>query len=539
MVIRFTFLLLLSFSTLSSAAQFIASVDRNELLETEHLVLTLSLINSDTRLRAEGINPNIDLTLLSENFELGTPKADNRFNIYRNKGRSTSNISITLFPRKSGKLLIPAFNIEGLSTKKISITVHNSTPSKTPQVFHRSGVLKNKLWVGEQTLAYLDLYSRVEIKNAQLGGNINSSSPQMEITPLNKNERQEEHNGLEYSVTRMSWRIAPLESKAFTIDFPDIWVEAVSGERIRLPFTHADISVQALPENTPNYAIIGKPEITQSPLPETINNGELFSWEITLRIPALANSLPQQLPKLSFPPQLKIFSDEVIRNNETQDNNYTGIAIYRFYITPLSSGDFTLPAIDIPYFDIEQGNMNLVSLAAQTINVNVSAFTTPADISNKTIHNSNDDIKTFSTLLSWRNIAISFFLLWLATVTAWFLSRQQTNNFHAAKITTQAINNLNTSHKDQLLQAMGTSTLEQGLRQYQEQAGSDEDVLEVIHLLQSQHYGMKPSDDNVALQDKVKSTCLKIRAQKNINENTNDPWQTKSFTQNLADHEDQ
>lgn len=539
MVIRLALLLLLlSFSTFSTAAQLTASVDHDELLENEHLLLTISLINSDTRLRAEGINPNIDLSLLSKDFELGVPKAENRFNVYRNKGRSTSSILVTLFPKRSGKLFIPIFNVEGLSTKIIPITVHNSPASKTPQVFYRSGVLKNQLWVGEQTLAYLDLYSRVEIKNAQLGGNLEASIAQMEITPLAKSEQKKKHNGVEYDVTRMSWRIAPLQDQALTINFPDIWVETISGERIRLPFSQTDIKVQALPDTAPAYAIIGTPKIEQNPLPDTINSGELFLWDITLRIPALASSLPEQLPELSFPPQLKVFTDAVTRSSEIHDGIYTGIANYRFYITPLTNGQFVLPAINIPYFNIKQGIMDLVSLPAQTIDVNSAPFRQAVDSNKKITQHSNEDTEIFNTLISWKNAAISFILLWLATAVTWWLSRQKIENSGPSKNIKQENFNLNTTYKDQLLQAMETNTLEQGLRQYQNQAGNDEEVYEIIRLVQRQCYGEKPSHDDLKLQDNIINACLKIQAQTNTPKNTDDPWQAESFTRKLPNIED-
>ena len=63
----------------------------------EYVLLTLSLVNSDTRLRAAGISPNIDLTLLTRDFELGVPREDHRFNILRDRGRSTSELKVELF----------------------------------------------------------------------------------------------------------------------------------------------------------------------------------------------------------------------------------------------------------------------------------------------------------------------------------------------------------------------------------------------------------------------------------------------------------
>ena len=107
----------------ANAATFTAVIDRNELYQDEHLELTLRLENSDTRLRAEGISPNIDLTLLTNNFDLGPPRTSNRFNIERSYGRSTSELIVDLFPKRSGVLGIPPFEIDGIKSNALTVKV--------------------------------------------------------------------------------------------------------------------------------------------------------------------------------------------------------------------------------------------------------------------------------------------------------------------------------------------------------------------------------------------------------------------------------
>jgi 23S rRNA A1618 N6-methylase RlmF len=56
---------LMSLHSYAWATTFTATVDRAQLSQEEHIILTLSLMNSDIRLRAEGANPNIDLSVLT------------------------------------------------------------------------------------------------------------------------------------------------------------------------------------------------------------------------------------------------------------------------------------------------------------------------------------------------------------------------------------------------------------------------------------------------------------------------------------------
>ncbi|HGX91877.1 MAG TPA: hypothetical protein ENK35_01020, partial [Candidatus Tenderia sp.] len=71
--------------SLAQGAIFTASVDRQQLSLHEKLTLTLSLNNSDVRLRAEGVNPTIDLSVLHGDFDVGVPQVSSRYNIYQGR----------------------------------------------------------------------------------------------------------------------------------------------------------------------------------------------------------------------------------------------------------------------------------------------------------------------------------------------------------------------------------------------------------------------------------------------------------------------
>jgi hypothetical protein len=151
------------------AAELTAAVDRKEVMLDEHVVLSLSLINSDTRLRAEGISPNVDLSVLAKDFDIGTPHVENRYNIYRGRGRSTSELKVDLFPRRDGRLTIPAFSVDGLSTAPIVVAARKLPPGALPEIFSKAGVSAASVWQREQLVAWLDVYHRVPLKTASVG----------------------------------------------------------------------------------------------------------------------------------------------------------------------------------------------------------------------------------------------------------------------------------------------------------------------------------------------------------------------------------
>ena len=265
----------------SQAADFIASVDRKELTIDEKLVLTLALFSSDTRLRAQGMNPNIDVTLLADSFDIGTPRNKTNYNIFRTQGRATSSLEIELFPKTTGNLTIPSFNVDGLTTQAISIKVLPSEYGNAPLAFSRSGVNQDSVWQGQQLVIFHDTYYRVELESAKLGGNIELEPQHLELFEhyrLPASERTEQHQGFTYKVLRNSWSLFPSNSGELTINLPDTWLVTADKKQLRLPHTSLNVEVKTLPSPVDTTALIGEAKISAEPITQSTHSGELNSW---------------------------------------------------------------------------------------------------------------------------------------------------------------------------------------------------------------------------------------------------------------------
>ena len=367
----------------SWAAEFNASVDRTQLPLNEPLLFSLTLTNSDTRLRAEGVDPNVDLTLLSDNFNLGRPEASNTYNIYLGQGRSTSEIKVELFPKRSGTLIIPAFEIDGLTTKPIQIEVLSKTTALPDEVFVRSGTTVESPWVGQQVVAYVDLYHRVELKSASLGSNFETEPVQIELLPNWKMPQaihQEKVQGIEYEVERIAWAVFPNQAGPFTVQLPDIWITTKTDRQLRLPQQRLDFEVKPLPADLPADIIIGKPELTAGPLPDHFKQHELSEWTLTLKAPVAVTALPKFLPGIELPKGLKLYPDPARYHTEQTSVGIMDAADYTLSIMPLFAGEYELPPIRVPYFDPDSGRAALVELPGQNITVAAGAIPQPDSV---------------------------------------------------------------------------------------------------------------------------------------------------------------
>lgn len=503
----FCFLLGLS---AAMAAEFKATVDRKQLTQDEHILFTLELINSDVRLRAEGVRPNVDLSLLGNDFTLSRPTADSRYNIHQGRGRSSSTITVTLFPKHPGKITIPPFEIDGLRTQAITLVVAPRSKDAPPELFVRSGSNKSSVWVNEQLVIYLDLYHRVALDKASLGDNLETEPTQIELLPhwkLEQASRHENHRGYDYEVERIAWAIFPQQSGTLTVQLPDVWTVSeganlnASEERRRLEHQRLDIEVKPLPADVPANIIIGKPELEQTRLPLQTKQHQLTSWTVTLKAPVAVTSLPEVLPGVTLPQGLKLYPDTARRDTTLNNSGIIDRADYVLSVMPLESGDFELPPIRVPYFDPDSGVADYVELPGQALNVvaapppDISSSVTPPAAAIDTT-----DLSINPDQWLWPAAAALFASLWIITLILWQRSPRAAATVVAKKF--ESTPSSATAHhplQQQLLDALESKTLEEGLARWQAHFPEEQTVADAVRAVQRFCYGtQKQSEEEVA-----------------------------------------
>lgn len=536
---RYSLLALLGLLSLASAqaAELTAIVDRKEVALNEHVVLTISLINSDTRLRAEGISPNVDLSVLTQDFDIGTPHVENRYNIYRGRGRSTSELSVDLFPRRDGRLTIPAFSVDGLSTAPIAIAARKLPSGVLPEIFSKAGVSAASVWQHQQVVAWLDVYHRVQLKSASVGEYLSTEPLAIELMEhrdLPQSERKETVRGVGYDVTRIAWAIFPKQSGALTIYLPDVWAVTADGRKLRLPHQQQRVEVMALPADVPADIAVGKPDLTQTaPAPApTVNN--ISTWTLTVRGPFSNFSLPDVLPLPPLPPGIKVYGDHAQRNTETATSGMTTVTTYTLSALPQGGGTFNLPPLRIPYFDTERGVMDVVESPGTSLAVPAATVATTPAVTADAAKTPEQTVNMHGNpSFTWQVATAVFALLWVATlILLWKRPRPQTlaveSNASPAHPAIPAVNH----HplQAQLLAAFGSRTLEQGLNVWEAQYGSDAALRDTVRAVQQLCYGKGRDADNTALRRAVEDAIARIRAATpHTPPAANDPWRPDAF----------
>jgi len=523
--------LLCLFAHAVQAATFSAHVDRKSMTQGETLILELTLADSDTRLRAEGEQPNIDLTLLSRDFELGVPREHHRFNIQRNRGRATSTLHVELFPRHTGELSIPAFAVDGLRSRPITIRVLKEAPEHARELFVRTGVVKKRLWVGETTLLYLDLYHRVEIESARLGGLPDTEPKNIDLERIGSRDRTETINGLEYQVSRTAWGLAPRQLGVIKIHMPDVWVVTRAGDKKRLPFSDVEITAKALPADIPTGVIVGHPKLVFDTSEGPLTTGSPHAAHLTIRADTLPQLMPSRPPDLDFPAGLKVYSEMPrIEGPEFDiDGHFATTARYPMQVLPSQSGRYQLPEITLPYFDTDKGGLAIATLQGPTLNIidggaeagDTASMATQSGEASRSF-GGRDEVQT------WQSISLGLGLLWIGTL---LIVLRRSRKRPQAQPGSPPSKPSRGTPADRLLAAMGTRTLEAGLRRWEELFGVDAARTAIVRAVQQARYGGDDTQEEKASHRAVDEVLAEIpRSPSTRDRQDPDPWRPESFT---------
>lgn len=475
-------------ATTTHAAEFRASVDRHALASDEHLLFTLTLSNSDTRLRAVGVDPNVDLSVLTNQFDVGTPRDSNRYNIYRGRGRSTSEITVELFPKRAGTLTIPPFAIDGLKTEPIAINVATATSAEAPLVFARQGVSNTKPWQFGAVNIWLDVYHRAELKEAKLGSDL-----ELEPTALDTLEhqrlavatRQDMVNGYDYDVMRTTWTLYPTQPGALKGYVPEVWITMATGEQRRLPRGQVDLEVQALPNGVAADVLIGAPQLDIALVKSSEQAGTPATLRATLRTTSRRLAIPAEL-MLRAGTGLQIYSGAPrVETTETSDG-VQHVATYTYSVVAATTGVWAGPEFGVRYFDPQRAVMDVVTATAPTLHITQTATLTSstATLATTTLPETDSPLPANP----WQMATVLMAVAWLVTA-LWLLRRKKTPR--AALAPTSAPPRRGSPNRPleaTLLQALNADSLEEGLTRYEHAFGNDVELRAAVRAVQALYY---------------------------------------------------
>jgi len=431
--------------TTSSVWALSAMVDRNTIALDETLRLEISTHGKEDL-------DDINLSGIENNFIIAGSSTRRYASMINGRAERQTTLVLTLKPRALGQAKIPALVLGKTSTQPIDVTVSQPSPLEQEladnSVIIQAEIDKNTAMPGEQVIYTFRLLYRVAIANAEV---TDLTIPTADITPLEDNSYQREINGYNYKVVEKRYALHFKQSGHQQWPAQQLSAELSSGSRSRFgfdPFTQGKVIKLSAPalavevkekplSQTSNYWLPSTElKITQQwqDSIESISVGQPISRKIIITAKGLLAekiSTPH-LPKVSG---LNVYAEKPEFVNQQWRDGIAGRREETQVIIPTTAGKFTLPAVQVEWWNTNTGQFEIATLPEQIFEViadpasaldnaeTIRPFNTEANAATDHIA-LNDNSKTATlnkpAALQWIIISITALAGWMLTAFGWY-----------------------------------------------------------------------------------------------------------------------
>lgn len=249
-------------------------------------------------------------------------------------------------------------------------------PAGDSDLFLRMSVDKSEIYVGEQVMLTIHLYSRVELSSVdtvtmpKLDGFLSQDFK----TPTQLSPETRSLGGVRYREYLLRQKaVFPLKAGAVTIEAPEADITTgilYAGRRLHRRGNDVKLVVRPLPPG-PQAGLIGRWRLSREVSQTEVALGEPVQVKLTLE--GRGNLQAAQLPPLGAPPAFKVFDPETSDKPSNSKTHVGGTRTIEYTLVPQQTGSFTLPALVVPTFDPEARRYDELRVDGLTITVKPGA----------------------------------------------------------------------------------------------------------------------------------------------------------------------
>lgn len=430
---------LLLAAALAGAAEIQVAVDRNPVSINDSFRITFTA--------AEEPDGSPDFAPLRDNFEILDQQRSSNASWVNGHGSRTEQWIISVTAKQAGELLIPpiAFGADSSKPLKVTVSETQETPQGNDEVFLDVAAAPDKPYVQSQVLYTIRLYRRVQITQASL------NEPEIRDAVIEKLGDDSNYvtqvKGVDYWVTERKYAIFPQQSGIFTIAPLTLTAEVMVQQRPKFngffnrPVTETrrisskaiTLSVQAAPPDFKNQAWLSAESLQiaekWSDAGLRTKVGEPLTRTLTV---TAKGSTVGQLPELSGQAAIdgiKTYPDQPLLREDKQSDGLTAVREERIAFIPSKPGDYTLPAVEIGWFNTKTRKVEVARLPGVTIKASASGEIVP-EASAALSGDNRIDEATVSPPLAvsgdtrfWQWLSAALGLGWLLTVVLFYRRR--------------------------------------------------------------------------------------------------------------------
>lgn len=459
--------LLMAFSNIY-AANITAKLDVNPVLvnDTFHLTYTAS----------GSVDDDPDFSAIKNDFELLRTQQSSNMSMINGDINRTKTWRLTLLSKKVGAFTIPAISFGSDRAPEVKVVIKNIVASNTATP-NKNFILEmepsqQRGFVQQQFIITVKLLIAENINSYQFS-ELTTSDPDTLIFPLGKDQQYKTYRGSkQYIVIEKKYALFPQIAETLKINpfIAAVTMNSQSSSRFYDPFNSrstskrlyskaVNLTVKDIPAQYNSNNWLPSTSVTLNeewPPNKKIIAGEPITRTLILKAEGLTAA---QLPEINQPTinGLKQYPDQPDSQEKQTTTGLTSIRKQKIALIPTQAGSYTLPAINVEWWNTKTNKLEIAQLAQrsftvlpapsnggipitstkQPVDTSVKASASPSPITENT---QSDNVNNF-----WFSISMLFLVLWLATITIWL--RSKSNRSQKEEKTTDISKNISSSLK--------------------------------------------------------------------------------------------
>jgi hypothetical protein len=436
--------LLMGFISAAFAVEIEVSVDRNPVTLNESFQLLFTANESP--------DGRPDFSPLETDFEILGQSQSSSTSIINGQFSKKIQWKVDVIAKSAGELVIPAISFGNDKTGPFPLTVNEKTVARTvpgdDEIFLEVEATPEKPYVQSQVLYTLRFYRRVDIAQARL------NEPEMDDAVIEKMGEDSNYstqiNGVDYTVTERRYAIFPQKSGVITIKPLTLDAEVLVTGRPRfngffsrqmtktkrVSSKAVTLDVQPLPQNfkAQHWLPAEAVSLSQSWSGDIsqMKVGEPVTRTLTLLVKGAAVGQLPELNNAIDQESVKTYPDQPVLREEKKPEGMVAFREEKIAFIPSKQGTFELPAIEIPWFNVNTGKLEVAKIPASVITVLSASGAQTQDVvprMEETIANSIESPITTQVSSEvqpsyWMWLALFFGLAWLTTLAYLLIKRK-------------------------------------------------------------------------------------------------------------------
>lgn len=445
------------------AAPLSASLDRTVMAADETVTLTIETTQTDN-------SSQPDLEPLRAQFDILGVSQSSRIQIINGKTDSTKSWIINLAPKEQGLLTLPPLRVGPDQTEKLTLKVEAAGQSTDPaagsgdrdDVYLEMSADITDPYVQQQVIVTQRLFYRVPLREGALS-KLESDGALVEKLGEDK-EFEKDVNGQRYHVIERRYAVFPQKSGQLVLPAAQLSAQIpdqrgknssfnrLFGRDIDDPFGMLQ-SLRPISRRSETITLEVRPqpaEVLDGPwLPArqvtleeewTPDNTHLIAGQpVTRTVRVIAEGLasnqfpPLPVPELAF---AKVYPDQTSSKHVAQANGLTATIEQKLAIIPQDGGDYILPEVRIPWWNVVTQRQEIALLPPRKVHVQKDPSTSLPTPPPSTPIN-NVDIPKFEPIVAqpiepttpahhfWQALTATLALGWVVTLVLWRNDRRR------------------------------------------------------------------------------------------------------------------